>query len=523
MNLIYDPWIQVIDADNAISLISPSQISHPPIKDIVTVRPDFKGALYQLLIGLLQTAAAPRNDQEWFAMWETPPSSNELAKKFSAVAPAFEFSEASPSFMQDFDMPNGETKPIGALLIEAPGGKTLKDNLDHFIKRGNVEGICHGCAAMALYTLQINAPSGGVGHRTGLRGGGPLTTLVMPDETSRDSLWHRLWLNVLPEKIFRRQLLADYNWEAASPGAIFPWLGPTRTSEKKDGKTTFPKDVSPYHMYWAMPRRIRLIFDEAVAGTCDLCGTTEQKLVHYFVTKNYGYNYEGPWEHPLTPYSRRQQTDMPLPLHGQKGGVTYRHWLGLTIGQADTQLPAKTVSHYIDKQIERVSSSNHARLWSFGFDMDNMKARCWYDAIMPLYSMQPAIVEAVKELATDFIAAAEEACANLRQEVKKAWFKRPQDKKGDWAFVDRSFWPATEAHFYKSIKTAITALERDQPIADLRMQWHTHLRRTAMDHFDRLVMSGQIEDMELKRVARARRDLSVWLHTGKKMKQLLGK
>jgi hypothetical protein len=29
-----------------------------------------------------------------------------------------------------------------------------------------------------LFSLQLNAPSGGKGYRTGLRGGGPLTTLI---------------------------------------------------------------------------------------------------------------------------------------------------------------------------------------------------------------------------------------------------------------------------------------------------------------------------------------------------------
>nr|WP_231886596.1 type I-E CRISPR-associated protein Cse1/CasA [Methylomonas methanica] len=59
--------------------------------------------------------------------------------------------------------------------------------------------LCPSCAATALFTLQTNAPSGGVGHRVGLRGGGPLTTLVLP-KASQTTLWQKLWLNVFNQE-----------------------------------------------------------------------------------------------------------------------------------------------------------------------------------------------------------------------------------------------------------------------------------------------------------------------------------
>jgi CRISPR system Cascade subunit CasA len=31
------------------------------------------------------------------------------------------------------------------------------------------------------------------------------------------------------------------------------------------------------------------------------------------------------------------------------------------------------------------------RLWAFGYDMDNMKARCWYEAQMPLYEIEESL------------------------------------------------------------------------------------------------------------------------------------
>ena len=90
-------------------------------------------------------------------------------------------------------VPNDLRSPIAALLIEQPGDKTLKDNTDLFIHRGQMQSLCPACAAAALYTLQAFAPSGGKGHRTSMRGGGPLSTLL-----KGRNLWESVWLNVLP-------------------------------------------------------------------------------------------------------------------------------------------------------------------------------------------------------------------------------------------------------------------------------------------------------------------------------------
>ena len=534
MNLIEDRWIPCIHLDCTVSNIDPSQITQSchnenPIIDVIADRPDFKGALYQFLIGLLQTITPPASEKEWFVKWNSPPTPEELRERFVAMRHAFEFDTQGPAFMQDFDLPEDKPKPISALLIDAPGDKTERDNLDHFIKSGHVTRICPICSALALFTLQTNAPAGGQGNRTGLRGGGPLTTLILPDERIQDrnhrtiGLWHKLWLNILPEKE-ARTLLPHNNWKASGNAAIFPWMGPTRTSEKTTGSDTLPADVHPYQMYWGMPRRIRIDFNTTSEGLCDLCGQFSQALVSSLISKNFGTNYNGPWEHLLTPHSRKSQTDAPLPLHGQKSGVTYRHWLGLTLGDPDNnQIPARTVAYYLEKRANRIKAGGQARIWAFGYDMDKMKSRCWYDSVMPLLDVNQEVVEGLKRLVADFVDAAVEMAGNLRQEVKKAWYKRPKDVKGDWAFVDLEFWQMTEVAFYGAIKKGIQALDRDDNLMEVKKAWHHTLRRTAMHLFDRFALSGPAEDMEIKRVVQARQNLSRWLNTGKKVKQLLGK
>jgi CRISPR system Cascade subunit CasA len=181
---------------------------------------------------------------------------------------------------------------VDKLLIDAPGAKTLKDNKDHFVKRGYVTRLCLCCAASALFTLQTNAPGGGQGNRMGIRGGGPLTTLILGKET----LWKTLWLNVLEKLLF---LSRSGNPANNKDTDRFPWLAPTHTSEK--GEITAPEHIHPDQNFWAMPRRIRLTFsDLPKSSVCDLCSSTSSRMVQNFIAKNLGVNYKGAFHHPLT-------------------------------------------------------------------------------------------------------------------------------------------------------------------------------------------------------------------------------
>jgi len=167
--------------------------------DVIAPRADFKGAVYQLLIGLLQSTFAPANAREWQHRWQNPPDEATLRAAFGPVEHLFEvFPDSGPAFMQDVHLDGGAEVPIENLLIDATES--------HFNKPGRVPCMAPHWAAVALFTLQINAPAGGRGHRVSLRGGGPLTTLVLPPvQLGFSSLWHTLWLNVLTTEEFARR------------------------------------------------------------------------------------------------------------------------------------------------------------------------------------------------------------------------------------------------------------------------------------------------------------------------------
>ena len=258
---------------------------------------------------------------------------------FEKDAHAFNLDGDGPLFMQDLDPLTGaDVWPVSALFIEQPADSARSLNKDLFIKRDVINQVCLPCSAAALFTMQTNAPAGGRGHRTSLRGGGPLSTLI-----SGPDVWRTLWLNTLARDDY---LNLPGNRRLEPPEARYPWLGPARTSE--NGLETTPEHIHPDQMIWGMPRRIRLLIDEPggpVPFSCDLCGRQGDRIVPGFRTRASGFNYKGPYLHPLTPHVYKDE--MPLPIHGQPGRLTYRHWLGVVQGTSDgNRKPARIVAEF---------------------------------------------------------------------------------------------------------------------------------------------------------------------------------
>ncbi|WDE12324.1 type I-E CRISPR-associated protein Cse1/CasA [Thalassomonas haliotis] len=507
MNLINEPWIPVVREDGTQERIVPWQIAETtnPVVDIDAPRADFRGALYQFLIGLLQSTCAVEDADDWEEVWDDGFEADQLKTTFAAFARAFELTANDDiadgaAFMQDFNLPESEIKPISALLIEAPGAKTVKDNLDHFIKSDQVNCLCSSCTATALFTLQLNAPSGGAGHRVGLRGGGPLTTLVLPHNNT-EPLWRKLWLNVLNKEHLAN---AQFNLDASQ----FPWLADTKTSEKKGSEIT-PQDNNALQMFWAMPRRISL-FRRLEPQTCDLCGKQDEASFMDYKTKNYGVNYDGLWLHPLTPYwFDPKKKKEPLSLKGQKGGLNYSNWLGLVLQDLHKgDQSAKIVNVFNNERTEVFNDVSKARLWCFGYDMDNMKARCWYEHQIPLFQLSPAQLDKMLGWASNLIICARETSSLLRKYVREAWFSRPGDAKGDMSHVSATFWQATEFSFYQMLQQLQQLPADTQFPAQVYQQWLRTLRQSMFQLFDQYTVEAPAEDLNMKRIIFARDNLA---------------
>lgn len=152
--------------------------------------------------------------------------------------------------------------------------------------------------------------------------------------------------------------------------------------------------------------------------------------------------------------------------------------------------------------------------------MDNMKARCWYDAKIPLLLIEPSLRENYEHWVASMIKAAVEIAGNVRSAVREAWFRHPGEIKGNTSFLDNSFWQNTEPAFYEALHGLKAALENGDELSANRKLWLDSLCRQALMLFDTYAWQVPIEDAEPKRVVIARSKLEKF-NRSKKIKGLL--
>lgn len=501
MNLIKDKWLPIKRLSGKVEEIPPIELTNnyttDPVVDIISPRPDFRNCLYQLLIGIIQVTVNPEKEKSWTRLWYTPPSPDELKEKFSKYEECFEIDSKDCAFMQDYKLTDYKEESLKNLFIELPAN-------DHFHKY-SPEKIDTYWAAVALYTLQTYAPAGGRGHKTGLRGGGPLTSILLPEtqDNKTSTLWEKLWLNIISQEDINIIPGDKYRKEF---GDTFPWMKPTKISSGKGSKLE-PVECHPYHAYFGMPRRIRLTFSKE-QGICDITGKQSEKLVTGYNTFHSGNDYSETWRHPLNSYrviKKNDQEDV-FSVKAQPGGITYRNWMGFTENSDNYNLAANI---HLSKNSERrrdflKDNKIKVTLWTAGYDMNNMKARCWYESVMPVYSLNKENDEKLKDQIGGFIENAEKLASTLRSAVKAAWFDRPKDKKGDMTFLDTSFWQDTEYDFYKILEELVkSGLEREI-LRETDLKWNTLICKKVENLFDTWALSEQENGLNMKRVLKGR-------------------
>lgn len=517
MNLLEEKWLPVRRHTGQVDWIAPHQITEPDIVAFAANRADFNGALAQMMIGLLQTTTPINDEDDWEDLLDAPPAAEVLQKWFAPTADAFVLDGEKARFMQDFSLDTdvidpSKFKEISLLFIEAPGVSTQKTNKDLFVKRGQVNGVCHHCAATALITLHTNAPEGGAGNYTSLRGGGPLTTLIVT--TPSRSLWQDLWLNIQPQRTFFQR---GGDIKKTEKHFTFPWLADIEKIQIPGGETQ-PLQVHPHYLFWAMPRRIRLDFSNMQTGQCDICKRESTQLVRRYIARPQGLNHKGAWRHPLSPYYETK--DSWLPAHPQPGGFSYKCWLPWVMGikQDKKSIQPAGVVNYFFQVRNKSQTSGQFRLWVFGYDMDSMTARCWYETTFPLYDLAGCDRSAqtnFQAIVNSLIEASEQALYYLRQAVKHAWFG-DSDLRGDLSFVDKAFWDGTELRFYQQLKGLIEQARSDAGIdmddagfiIGLGEAWLKVLRDKALHLFDvDIVGAGSIAQQDPRRIAEAYNNL----------------
>ena len=528
-NLINEPWLPLRRRSGAVEHIPPwrinDRISEDPFVSFAWPRPDFNGAAHEFLVGLLSTAAAPADDDEWKDWWLDPPPPDVLEPCFSTVAHAFDLDGSGPRFLQDLDPfedndDAGRRMGVSALLIDAPGQQTLDNNADLFVKRDAATTLCRAVAAMALYTLSTYAPrgiaTGGRGHRQSLRKAGPLTTLIIANHKDYgDTLWGRLWPNVETKEQIGERSVDAFSHDDFK--LIFPWLTDTRTSA--DGRETTPSDVHPLHVYWGMPRRIRLVFEIARSERCALTGALDAQTVKVFHIKPYGTNYSDGFEHPLTPHRRKNASDPKLlPVSPEHSGIGYRHWPVIQWGDTLNN-PARVIRHWVERAPEKDSPIRLLAYGYFGAVRTEWKARAWVESEMPLWILNDTtsrdwlegyVNQAVKgaETVTKLLAGAVKKVLYDPSSGNKPSRQRRQVVQAALDGIARRFYRETESAFYGTLGEAVSAIKKnpdsDDPTIEARRRWAPIMEKVALHLFDEHAPSEGLENRDMHRHVKAR-------------------
>jgi CRISPR system Cascade subunit CasA len=532
-NLITARWLPCRRVSGARVWLAPhevtSEFATDPVLALDFPRPDWNAAVTELLIGLVSSVMAPDEDGgEWPRLWLTPPTPDVLATALAPLTFAFNLNGDGPRCFQDLASLGNQTKTgIGALLIDAAGESAAKKNTDHFVKRDGVTTLSLPYAAAAIVTLQTYAPAGGAGHRTSMRGGGPLTLLVAPkrQHLSRGlltTLWDLIWCNVRNLIDECTNIVTETRQDDARLKRVFPWLAETRISTN-DEPTIPLDDADPLQAYFGMPRRIRLEIEPSGGDACSLNGPQGDKAVRSFRTQNYGVMYAG-WQHPLSPYYIDKKNGR-LPYHPQPGLTTYADWLAWW-GQREG-VPASNVEAW-QKRLRALlrlgaldlNETRQHGLQAVGFDMDNMKARGFVDERIPYFEPKDdskVWAGQFQKTVAVLVEGARQAASQLKYDLRLSKFgKRDSDGKS-FKLLDNApkdafdevaadLWSKTQPAFVE----ALTALHADDP-EDLdksqRKRFHGVLRKTAIYLFDEAVNIDTLADQDARRLIIARNGL----------------
>ena len=145
MNLIKDAWLPIVRKNGFKEKIAIHQLLNDynsnPVIDLEAPRPDFRNALYQLLIGIVQVAAMPESEEDWSDLFEAPYKSDDFSNRILKYEDCFEIDSDGPAFMQDYKLDNPKDMSLSKLFLDSPSDNSLKLNTDHFVKRDTIKAI----------------------------------------------------------------------------------------------------------------------------------------------------------------------------------------------------------------------------------------------------------------------------------------------------------------------------------------------------------------------------------------------
>ena len=285
MNLLYDPWIPV-RSDGGTGefrqITYEELLCREGVWQISLPRDDLEMACLQLLICLTQVLFLPSDYKILRQSINAPLGQEEFSAGVDQVESRwFDLADPETPFMQIRGVGADEVTPIQKLLVGMPEG----NNHSFFNEVGEVRHLGAACTAIALFNQAVNSPSFGGGFKGGLRGGAPVTTLVL-GESLRDSIWR----NVITLDRVKSRIGSGYKYDLSKDKPT--WV--QRISQKE---TVYTSDIGLLRGLFWQPVHVELT-PPKYNSTCDLLDVPSKITYEGFKKEKFPYDLVGIWPHP---------------------------------------------------------------------------------------------------------------------------------------------------------------------------------------------------------------------------------
>ncbi len=279
-NLLVLNWIPVRSPGGLQQISLQTLLTSEQQFHLALPRDDMELAALQLLISLVQVIAPAIDARDLRQRVKTPLAGDEYQQWSDNFADSFDLQHAETPFMQVANPNTADITPIQKLFTGLPAG----NNHAFFNESGEIEAICGGCAAIALFNQASNAPGFSGKHKAGLRGGGKINTFL-----AGEHLRETLWLNVLNRAAIEK-LLPDAKRNELC------WIDPIKSGEIIAAQTI----GLARGLFW-QPLRLKLESSPRLM-TCDHCGySSDIAYTGFRCEADFKFEVNGQWPHPHSP------------------------------------------------------------------------------------------------------------------------------------------------------------------------------------------------------------------------------
>ncbi|HOH80710.1 MAG TPA: type I-E CRISPR-associated protein Cse1/CasA [Methanoregulaceae archaeon] len=284
MNLLTDQWIPVrpLDGGGMEKITLRRLLCEEGRWELCLPRDDMELAALQLLICITQTIMTPKDESELRSRIVRPVLTEEFDEAVQPFGEWFQLDHPKYPFMQV----RGVNAKEQTFMDKLMAGLTGATNSCFVNQPDMADGLCGGCATIALFNQASCAPSFGGGFKGSLRGGSPITTLVQGDHLRRT-----VWLNILSN----REILNILPWHPETSNQKPTWVDPIRA-----GKTIPAQQIGFIRGLLWQPAHIELL-PPAAAESCPCCGCLTKEVFTSFHKSKFSYTIEGNFPHPHSP------------------------------------------------------------------------------------------------------------------------------------------------------------------------------------------------------------------------------